>query len=593
MSETPRDPWAEGSGHAPPFAVPRHLDPRTWSLTLRVVSVTVLLSLLAILAVGSYLSTVIADGLFEQRRERVLDEAMSTRTDLVGTLQGLSGATATQQQDEATRFVQSVRASGGAVDRREAALVPVGAIGGVAVISSDRSLTPMIDQSFADAVREAPDSLTWRSVPIEQGDGTSVPGLLVGTRVAVAGAGGYDLYILYSLQQEQQTLTFVQRVLGGGGLVLLALVVGIAIVIARMVTSPLRSAAHAAERIAAGDPGVRIAVTGADELARVGESFNDMADNLEQKVADLTELSRVQQRFVADVSHELRTPLTTIRMAAAVLDGARRGFPPEIDRTVQLLSSEVTRFEALLTDLLEISRFDAGAAELEAQRHDMGELVRHAVDALAVLAADRGCDVRVHVRPGNLAAVVDPRRIDRILRNLLSNALEHGAHHPVRVDVAGDETAVAVTVQDFGRGMTPEAAAHVFDRFWRADPSRARTIGGTGLGLSISVEDAHLHGGWLQAWGQAGQGAVFRLTLPRRAGGSLAASPLRLHRAFDAVALSFPTGAIELSTRTGELDLRGTPGLSTARPADLPTLSAGGSAPTPLEEDEDDDQHRP
>lgn len=520
----------------------RRLDPRTWPLAARVVAVTVLLSSLAILAVGGYLSSVIADGLFEQRRDRIVSESLVTRAGLLDALQDQAGSTGTQQLDAATRFVTDARGGGAGEGGREIALLPAGAQGGVSVISTDRALAALVDPAFSSAVAAAPDDLHYKSVRLPV-DGRSAPGLLVGTRVAAPGGGSYDLYLLYSLDQEQQTLTFVQRVMLGGGGVLLALVMGISIVVARIVSSPLRHAAQAAERIAAGDLSARVQVTGADELARVGRSFNEMAGTLEQKVVDLTELSRVQQRFVADVSHELRTPLTTIRMAASVLDGARGGFAPDVDRTIELLTAQVARFDVLLEELLEISRFDAGAAVLDPQRHDLRDLVGRAVEDVRPLAASRGSEIVLRTGRIPLLVVVDPRRIDRILRNLLTNALEHGAGRPVVVEAAGDDDAVAVAVQDSGAGISPEDAARVFDRFWRADPSRARTIGGTGLGLAISVEDAHLHGGWLQAWGQVGEGAVFLLTLPRRPGGALTRSPLPLERPLTAGATpGGPTG---------------------------------------------------
>jgi two-component system sensor histidine kinase MtrB len=529
----------------------RVADPRSWALALRVVLVTTLLSTVALLAVGAYLSTVIADGLYEQRRDRVLEETVEVRDDFGESLAQLSGATSTQQQDAVTAFVQSTGGQGGG-DRREVALVPVETAGTVLpVASSDGSLFDEVDDEFAAAVAEQPDAVSWRSIGREDDAGRPTPALLVGSRVVVPGVGTYDLYLIYSLQEEQETLAFVQRVILGGGIVLLSLIVGIAIVIARMVTTPLKRAAHAAERMAAGDLASRVEVAGADELARVGESFNDMARSLEQKVEDLTELSRVQQRFVSDVSHELRTPLTTIRMASSVLDSRREELPGELRRTTELLSAQVQRFEVLLADLLEISRFDAGAAELEALREDMDALVERAVEDVRPLAAARGCLLDVRLGEGASSAVVDARRVDRILRNLLTNAIEHGAGRPVLVQTAGDEDAVAVVVQDFGHGISPEDAQRVFDRFWRADPSRARTLGGTGLGLSISVYDAHLHGGWLQAWGQEGEGAVFRLTLPRRPGTELVRSPLHLERPFDraladAAVSSTPTGEIRI-----------------------------------------------
>ena len=277
-----------------------------------------------------------------------------------------------------------------------------------------------------------------------------------------------------------------------------------------------------------------------------------MARSLEQKVDDLTELSHVQQRFVSDVSHELRTPLTTIRMASSVLDARREELPGELQRTAELLAAQVQRFEVLLADLLEISRFDAGAAELTAHREDIDALVERALEDVRPLAGMRGCQLDVHLSGRDMEAVVDARRIDRILRNLLTNAIEHGAGRPVLVQTAADADAVAVVVQDHGHGISPEAAERVFDRFWRADPSRARTLGGTGLGLSISAEDARLHDGWLQAWGQEGEGAVFRLTLPRRPGPVLVRSPLLLERSFDrdepeAAVSPTPTGELRIS----------------------------------------------
>ena len=526
------------------------IDPRSWPLALRVVLVTTLLSIVALLTVGAYLSSVIADGLYEQRRDRVLEETLEVRADLTDSLSQVSGATSTQQQDASRAFVQTTGGQGGE-DRREVVLVPVETAGTVFPVASspDGSLFDEIDDELAAEVAEHPDSISWRSIGREDESGRIHPALLVGTRVVVPGAGSYDLYLIYSLEEEQDTLAFVQRVILGGGAVLLALIVGIAIVVARMVTTPLRKAALAAERMAAGDLTSRVEVAGADELARVGESFNDMARSLEQKVDDLTELSHVQQRFVSDVSHELRTPLTTIRMASSVLEAHSGELPGELRRTAELLSAQVQRFEVLLADLLEISRFDAGAAELEARREDIDELVEQALEDVRPLAADRGCQLDVHLAGTDVGAVVDARRIDRILRNLLTNAIEHGAGHPVLVQTASDADSVAVVVQDHGHGMSPEDAQRVFDRFWRADPSRARTIGGTGLGLSISAEDAHLHEGWLQAWGQVGEGAVFRLTIPRRPGHVLVRSPLPLERSFDraeAVAAVSPTPTGEI-----------------------------------------------
>jgi two-component system sensor histidine kinase MtrB len=216
-------------------------------------------------------------------------------------------------------------------------------------------------------------------------------------------------------------------------------------------------------------------------------------------------------------------------MAADVLYySSRADFPPEVSRSAELLQTELNRFESLLADLLEISRYDARVAVLEPEAVDVRGLVQRVVEATAVIARQQGSVVLVDLPDTPVVADVDARRVERILRNLLVNAIEHGAGKPVELHLMGNSEAVAATVRDHGVGLRPGEAALVFDRFWRADPSRDRRTGGTGLGLSISLEDARLHGGWLHAWGRPGQGAQFRLTLPVRIGTPLVSSPLSI-----------------------------------------------------------------
>jgi two-component system sensor histidine kinase MtrB len=294
------------------------------------------------------------------------------------------------------------------------------------------------------------------------------------------------------------------------------------------VVQPVRVAAESASRLAAGDLSQRIRVRGSDDIARLGQSFNEMADSLQRQIRRLEELSRLQRRFTSDVSHELRTPLTTIRMAAEYLHGSRADYPPELARASELLHAELDRFEALLADLLEISRYDAGAARLESEPVDIRGVIASTVEANRVLAERQGSELVVNVPDTPVTVDIDARRVERILRNLVCNALDHGEGKPVIITVGYDDDAVAVTVRDHGVGLRPGQAGLVFNRFWRGDPSRSRLTGGTGLGLAISLEDARLHDGWLQAWGEVGRGAQFRLTLPRRAGHTLMHSPLPL-----------------------------------------------------------------
>ena len=309
---------------------------------------------------------------------------------------------------------------------------------------------------------------------------------------------------------------------------LLVLVAGMTWLVTRQVVTPIRLARRVAERLAAGQLQQRLRVSGEDDLARLATSFNQMATSLQRQIRQLEELSRVQRRFVSDVSHELRTPLTTVRMAGDVLHDARADFDPATARAAELLQTELDRFETLLVDLLEISRFDAGAAVLDTDDVNLVDVAHRVVDLTKALAEQRSTKVVVRAPQHPCLAEADVRRVERIVRNLVTNAIDHAETGDIVLHVAGDDHAAAIAVRDYGVGLESGESAMVFNRFWRADPARARTSGGTGLGLSISLEDTHLHGGWLQAWGRPGEGAQFRLTLPRRAGGVLRQSPLPL-----------------------------------------------------------------
>ncbi|HEX8488150.1 MAG TPA: MtrAB system histidine kinase MtrB [Propionibacteriaceae bacterium] len=355
----------------------------------------------------------------------------------------------------------------------------------------------------------------------------SVPGLVVGSVLVLPGIDKYPIYFVFPLSQELDTLQVLRAAVVTTGVILVGLLTLIAALVSRQVVTPVRAARRAAESLASGNLDDRMKVRGTDDLARLATSMNNMASELQKQISQLEELSLVQQRFVSDVSHELRTPLTTVRMAAEVLHDARDEFDPVAARSAELLQNEVDRFEALLTDLLEISRFDAGAAVLAVDKVDLRDVVARVVEANSTFAASTGTQVNVHAdKP--CVAEVDARRIERIVRNLLVNAIEHGESRPVDIFLDCDDAAVAIAVRDHGVGFEANQAGQVFLRFWRGDPARARIIGGSGLGLAISMEDANLHGGWLTAWGRPGLGAQFRLTLPRKAGTILEQSPLPL-----------------------------------------------------------------
>ncbi|MEV7789500.1 MtrAB system histidine kinase MtrB [Streptomyces sp. NPDC088106] len=359
-------------------------------------------------------------------------------------------------------------------------------------------------------------------------DKESQPALVIGKQVNDPNGDPYQLYYLFPLTQEEKSLSLVKGTLATAGLFVVVLLGAIAWLVVRQVVTPVRMAAGIAERLSAGRLQERMKVTGEDDIARLGEAFNKMAQNLQLKISQLEDLSRMQRRFVSDVSHELRTPLTTVRMAADVIHEARVDFDPVTARSAELLADQLDRFESLLADLLEISRFDAGAAALEAEPIDLREVVRRVVGGAEPLAERKGGLIRITGDQQPVVAEADARRVERVLRNLVVNAVEHGEGRDVVVRLAAAGGAVAVAVRDYGVGLKPGEATRVFSRFWRADPARARTTGGTGLGLSIALEDARLHGGWLQAWGEPGGGSQFRLTLPRTADEPLRGSPIPL-----------------------------------------------------------------
>ena len=403
----------------------------------------------------------------------------------------------------------------------------------VLTVAPPRSGLEVGDATIADVPEQLAEALTaqpttsyaYADVPV--GD-REEPGLVVGSPLDVPSVGPYRLFQFFPLTAEQETLGLVRRTAAAAGLLLVGLLALITGLVARQVVVPVRAAASTAERLAAGRLDERLRVRGEDEIARLGSTFNSMAEALQTQIQQLEDLSRVQRRFVSDVSHELRTPLTTVRMAADVLYDDREDFRAGAARAAELLQAELDRFEALLVDLLEISRYDAGAAELDASPVDLVPLLRRVVDAATPLAERRGSRIDVIAPPWPVVADVEAVRIERVLRNLVVNAVEHGEGQPLEVRLSAAPDSVSVTVRDRGVGLQPGQAGMVFTRFWRGDPSRARTTGGTGLGLAIALEDVRLHGGWLQAAGVPGKGSIFRMTLPRRAGRTVPDTPLEL-----------------------------------------------------------------
>ena len=498
------------------------------SLLLRVTVTTLILSIIVMTILGFLLLSRVTTGLLDSAERTAVTEASAGLADAQRiSAAAASGTSAASPASIVDTIVASLATRAGSPPQYDVLLL-AGEIEGAAPergtnLVSDASVPPELRDTVMATGRQS-----WTYTEIRYLDGRSAPGIVVGAPLAVTDVGTYELYYLFPLTNEASTLDLVRSTVIGTGVLLVVLLGAVAAVVTRQVVAPVRSAARVAEQFSEGHLRERMAVKGEDDLARLAMAFNDMAASLEQQIHRLEELSAVQQRFVSDVSHELRTPLTTIRMAADLLFESRGDLDPPTARSAELLQNQLDRFENLLSDLLEISRYDAGAAVLDLETVDLVALVKRAAESARPLAERRGSEIVVTALVEPCPVECDPRRVDRILRNLLDNAVEHGEGQPIDVTVTEDGAAAAITVRDHGVGLSDDSIAHVFDRFWRADPARARTTGGTGLGLSIALEDTRLHAGWLEAWGTPGEGACFRLTLPCRADVTLEHSPLPL-----------------------------------------------------------------
>ena len=498
------------------------------SLQARWVAMTVILSGLALTAVGGFLSYSIGDGLFQTRQQQILAESKRAVVEVQNTFNASSSTDTATLQGLMNTVVPNLESKTTNASRAVALLRSPGQNSGT-YLQSPVSLgldTNLVPEDVREKVRKLPTKLIYKSISLPAGH----PGLVVGAHIEIPVAGSYELYMVYDLSSAQQTLDFVQRTLVFGGAIMLILIAMVAYYVTANIVNPVRKAAEVSALIAAGNLKPRLQASGDDVVATLGKSFNTMADSMESKIQELSKLSQMQQQFVSDVSHELRTPLTTIKLSAELLQAKRDELSDSAKRNLDKLQTQIERFEALLADLLEISRFDSKSVVGDFELEDLNGVVGVALAHIQPLADAKGTVLEVDIPAGPVNAEFDPRRIERVLRNLLSNAIEHGEGRPIRVTVGQNDSAVAVTVADNGVGMSQAQVARVFDRFWRADPARKRTTGGTGLGLAIAQADTQLHKGWLQLVSEEGKGTTFRLTLPRRQMNVFTQSPLPLRR---------------------------------------------------------------
>ena len=498
------------------------------SLSAKLAVAITLAALVLLLVFGIIVASQLRSSMFETRKDAILADA-SLRFSSAQSVFSSSTATSPDQVQESARgALASLKASAAGAGATNVALLrSEGSTASLRINQiEDEQMRGLITPQMREAVAQG--GAQWQSVGIRASDSDKVsPGILVGTQVQLPRAGTHELYILYSLAADQRQVDVVLRVLVLSALpIIVALPIGVFALLHRLLL-PVRLTVSAATKAAEGDLDVRVEVHGADEMAALGRAFNAMTSSLQDTISRYDELAKLQQRFVSDVSHELRTPLTTIRMAEEIVWDNRDDLPAHARRSAELLHDQTERMEQMLADLLEISRYDAASALLDAEEHDLRPIVTRVVEGCAELAQRQGVAVIIDA-PSRAAAEIDERRIERVIRNLVVNAIEHADGTTVTITLATTETDVACRVRDRGVGMTQEVADHVFDRFYRADTARARTTGGTGLGLAIATEDVAIHGGRLQAYGEPGRGASFLMTLPKKAGADIVSRPLPL-----------------------------------------------------------------
>jgi signal transduction histidine kinase len=326
-----------------------------------------------------------------------------------------------------------------------------------------------------------------------------------GTHYLVVGgpSDNAELYFFFSEEGLRHELSVLRNILlaGGGLLVLLAALAGA--LFAREALRPVARASEAAHSLAEGLLETRLPVEGQDEFGSWAQAFNEMAAALETKISALSAAQARERRFTADVAHELRTPLTALVGEASLLREHLDRMPDQSRRPAELLIEDVGRLRRLVEDLMEISRLDAGAEAVQPEATDLAA-------AVAAVMRARGWDGRVQLDAEKTVVTTDPRRLERIVANLVGNAIEHGGDR-VAVRVGRDGEHAFVEVTDQGPGIAPEHVPHLFERFYKADPSR--TGPGSGLGLAIAQEHARLLGGEIQVWSEPGEGTRFTLRL--------------------------------------------------------------------------------
>jgi two-component system sensor histidine kinase MtrB len=339
-----------------------------------------------------------------------------------------------------------------------------------------------------------------RNLAYQRETAAGTPYLVVGAPTAERGTA---LYFFFDEHGVWHDLALLERILVAGWIVVLLVSGVVGMLLARRTLAPVAQASAAARSLAEGLLDTRLPTGGADEFGAWAASFNGMAEALESKITELSDARERERRFTADVAHELRTPLTALVNEAALLRQHAGEMPPDAARLSELVAADVARLRRTAEDLMEISRLDAGTEPVHPEPVA-------AADAVRAMVAARGWTDTVRVE-GAGRLVTDVRRLERVLVNLIGNAIEHGGG-ACRVRITED--ARRFDVIDDGPGIPAEHVGRIFDRFAKVDP--ARTGPGSGLGLAIAADNARLLGGAVEVETASGKGATFTVTLPQR-----------------------------------------------------------------------------
>lgn len=503
------------------------------SIQWQVGTVVVILGVIVAILLAFSISILLRDKLEENKLTTATEEIERARTAVESRLRATDSTLSVQQKLQSARAVIAASPTSDSVvsGSQSSVFFPVLIARNSDTQAEDDEVMPagkVIPDRLREQIQASQMAWQYARFAFGQTSSSTEKAFIIGTPVASNNPSRLELYLVFPLRNDEETMRVTNSLTIFTSALLVLLLVAIMLYFSRAMVQPLREVSQTAEEFSQGKLDARVAASGENEVARLGRNFNDMADKLSEQISNLTEFGTLQRQFSSDVSHELVTPLTSVRMAADLIHDQSEDMDPVMQRAAKLMITELDRFEALLQDLLEISRHDAGVANLAAEKIDFRGVVRSAFTPIASIAHDMKVEFIFDLPDEPTIIEADTRRSERILRNLFANAVDHAEGRPVLVTLKTDDHALAITVVDNGVGLKPSQCEMVFSRFWRADTSRERRTGGTGLGLAIAREDAQLHGGTLDAIGELGVGTCFRLILPRTVGAAVPTPPLPL-----------------------------------------------------------------